>query len=88
MRQTSDLARLGGGARARVSYFPTAPETGSVFSCAWVQVLHYLHLLHSSALLFKAAPGGRMLYSGRVESAPLEVRHLTRKFPICFEVNE
>ena len=31
MNKSSDMAKLGGGSRARVSYYPTIEETGSLF---------------------------------------------------------
>ena len=57
MNKSSDMAKLGGGSRARVSYYPTMEETGSVFICKWEQV----------------GPGGEVLYQGEEVSAPLDV---------------
>ena len=57
MNKSSDMAKLGGGSRARVSYYPTIEETGSVFICKWEQV----------------GPGGEVLYQGEDVSAPLDV---------------
>ena len=57
MNKSSDMAKLGGGSRARVSYYPTIEETGSVFICKWEQV----------------GPGGEVLYQGEEVSAPLDV---------------
>ena len=57
MNKSSDMAKPGGGRRARVSYYPTMEETGSVFICKWEQV----------------GPGGEVLYQGEEVSAPLDV---------------
>ena len=57
MNKSSDMAKLRGGSRARVSYYPTIEETGSVFICKWEQV----------------GPGGEVLYQGEEVSAPLDV---------------
>ena len=57
MNKSSDMAKLGGGSRARVSYYPTIEETGSVFICKWEQV----------------GPGGEVLYQGEEVSAPFDV---------------
>ena len=57
MNKSSDTAKLGGGSRARVTYYPTIEETGSVFICKWEQV----------------GPGGEVLYQGEEVSAPLDV---------------
>ena len=57
MNKSSDMAKLGGGSRARVNYYPTIEETGSVFICKWEQV----------------GPGGEILYQGEEVSAPLDV---------------
>ena len=57
LNKSSDMAQLGGGSRAKVSYYPTMEETGSVFICKWEQV----------------GPGGEVLYQGEEVSAPLEV---------------
>ena len=57
LNKSSDLAQLGGGDRALVSYYPTEEETGSVFICKWEQV----------------GPMGTILYQGEEVSAPLYV---------------